>query len=73
MRVVKEEFLRGRDGLGELKDKAGWLRCGFPLHYNSDVLAAALALAQAGVPRRGPGMGRALLAPARVAGIALPG
>ncbi len=60
IRVVKEEFLRGKDDLGELKDKAGWLRFGFPLHYNSDVLEAALALAQAGVPRQSPGVRRAL-------------
>ena len=30
--------------------KRGWLKFGFPLHYNSDVLEATFALARAGVP-----------------------
>lgn len=33
----------------ELAPKPGWLRFGFPRHYNSDILEALLALARAGV------------------------
>lgn len=38
-------------------DKAGWLRFGFPLHYNSDAL---VALVQAETPRRSPRVRHAL-------------
>lgn len=37
-------------GSGKRQPKQGWLRFGFPLHYNSDVLEAMLALANLGVP-----------------------
>ena len=45
----REEFLKTR-GLGDARPKRGWLKFGFPLHYNSDVLEATFALARAGVP-----------------------
>ncbi len=45
----RSEFLV-RPGLGSPKVKPGWLKFGFPLHYNSDVLEAMHALANAGVP-----------------------
>jgi len=37
-------------GLGEPKPKQGWLKFGFPLHYNSDILEAMYALAELGMP-----------------------
>lgn len=46
-------------GLGDRRPKAGWLKFGFPMHYNSDVLEAALALARAGIDRD-PRLDRAL-------------
>jgi hypothetical protein len=45
----KEAFLRER-GPGDAKPKQGWLKFGFPLHYNSDVLEAMYALAESGTP-----------------------
>jgi hypothetical protein len=36
--------------VGERDAKRGWLKFGFPLHYNSDTLEAMYALAVAGVP-----------------------
>jgi hypothetical protein len=54
IRPIKIEFVKSRGGLGELRDKAGWLRFGFPLHYNSDTLEAMLALAQAETSRTTP-------------------
>jgi len=45
----RERFLAER-GPGELGPKRGWLRFGFPLHYNSDILEALAALAHADVP-----------------------
>lgn len=50
IRKIKRDFVRKKGGLGQLKDKAGWLRFGFPLHYNSDALEAMIALAQAQTP-----------------------
>ena len=44
----RERFMAQR-GLGEGEPKAVWLKFGFPLHYNSDLLEAVYALAQAGV------------------------
>lgn len=38
-------------GPGEREAKTGWLKFGFPLHYNSDVLEALYALAVAGVEK----------------------
>ncbi len=52
------EFLAS-EGLGERQPKQGWLKFGFPLHYNSDILEAMVGLAQAGVPY-GPHLDRAL-------------
>jgi hypothetical protein len=43
----REAFL-STHGLGPREPKAGWLKFGFPLHYNSDVLEATYALALAG-------------------------
>ena len=45
----RAEFLASK-GLGERQPKQGWLRFGFPLHYNSDILEAVVGLARAGVP-----------------------
>jgi hypothetical protein len=45
----KGAFLLER-GLGDPKPKQGWLKFGFPLHYNSDVLEAMYALAESGTP-----------------------
>ena len=45
----REAFLAKR-GAGDPRAKAGWLKFGFPLHYNSDILEAAYALVEAGVP-----------------------
>ncbi len=36
--------------MGQPDEKPGWLKFGFPLHYNSDVLEAMYALALAGTP-----------------------
>jgi len=36
----------------DYQDKPGWLRFGFPLHYNSDTLEALVALAAVGEPMR---------------------
>lgn len=44
----KKRFLAER-GLGEPSEKPGWLKFGFPLHYNSDLLEALYALALCGV------------------------
>lgn len=43
----------------ELVPKPGWLRFGFPLSYNPDLLEALLALAEAGVPHE-PALDEAL-------------
>jgi hypothetical protein len=43
----KDVFLLKR-GLGDRKPKQGWLKFGFPLHYNSDVLEAMYAVAESG-------------------------
>lgn len=45
----KDAFLLER-GPGDQKPKQGWLKFGFPLHYNSDVLEAMYALAESGAP-----------------------
>jgi hypothetical protein len=45
----REEFLAER-GPGTPKPKPGWLKFGFPLHYNSDVLEAMYALAEVDTP-----------------------
>ncbi|MGA3135555.1 MAG: hypothetical protein ABSC88_06140 [Terracidiphilus sp.] len=45
----KDAFLLER-GPGDPKPKQGWLKFGFPLHYNSDVLEAMYALAESGTP-----------------------
>jgi len=46
-------------GLGKREPKQGWLRFGFPLHYNSDILEALYALARLGTPPM-PALDRAL-------------
>jgi hypothetical protein len=45
----KRRFLE-ENGYGALEPKEGWLKFGFPLNYNSDVLEALFALAQIGTP-----------------------
>ena len=47
----KRRFLE-EHGYGDREPKAGWLRFGFPLNYNSDILEALLVLAQVGTPMR---------------------
>ena len=56
----KQRFLE-ENGYGAREPKAGWLRFGFPLNYNSDVLESLLGLAQIGTP-----MSPALEQPLRV-------
>jgi hypothetical protein len=56
----KRRFLE-ENGYGTREPKAGWLRFGFPLNYNSDVPEALLALAQIDTP-----MSSALEEPLRV-------
>jgi hypothetical protein len=43
----KKKFLTSQ-GMGTREPKPGWLKFGFPLHYNSDILEAMYALAIAG-------------------------
>ncbi|RPI26584.1 MAG: hypothetical protein EHM61_11340 [Acidobacteria bacterium] len=45
----KKQFLAEK-GTGQPDEKAGWLKFGFPLHYNSDLLEAMYALALCGTP-----------------------
>jgi len=45
----REEFLT-MHGSGDPGPKRGWLKFGFPLHYNSDVLEAMFGLARVGAP-----------------------
>jgi len=45
----RTDFRRTR-GTGGTRPKAGWLKFGFPLHYNSDILEAMYALALSGTP-----------------------
>jgi hypothetical protein len=45
----RNRLLAGR-GLGKPKPKQGWLKFGFPLHYNSDILETMYALAELGTP-----------------------
>ena len=45
----RERFLKSR-GIGDRRPKQGWLKFGFPLHYNSDILEAMYSLALLGVP-----------------------
>jgi hypothetical protein len=56
----KKRFLE-ENGFGTREPKAGWLKFGFPLNYNSDVLEALLALAQVDTP-----MSSALEEPLRI-------
>jgi hypothetical protein len=56
----KQHFL-DEHGAGTREPKDGWLRFGFPLNYNSDILDALLALAQVKAP-----MSPALEEPLRV-------
>ncbi len=52
LRWVEEQRARflEKGGTGESREKPGWHRFGFPLHYNSDTLEAMYALALLGVP-----------------------
>ncbi len=58
--AAKRAWLEARGGPGPLKEKEGWRRFGFPLHYNSDILEAMRALVQAEAPRRTPRVEHAL-------------
>lgn len=49
----KKRFLSDK-GLGRPDEKPGWLKFGFPLHYNSDLLEAVHALALHGTPYSEP-------------------
>jgi hypothetical protein len=49
VRDRKKRFL-AEMGPGKPAPKPGWLRLGFPLHYNSDLLEALYALARCGAP-----------------------
>jgi len=49
MAEQKKQFL-AEMGLGQLDEKPGWLKFGFPLHYNSDVLEAMYVLALVDTP-----------------------
>ena len=54
----REEFL-ATHGIGDRRPKRGWLKFGFPLHYNADALEAMFGLARVGAPID-PHFGRAL-------------
>ncbi len=54
----KERFLNS-SGLGSRDEKRGWLKFGFPLHYNSDILEAMVALARLKIPAN-PNLARPL-------------
>jgi hypothetical protein len=45
----RDRFLAER-GIGKPKPKQGWLKFGFPLHYNTDILEAMYALAELDTP-----------------------
>ncbi len=45
----RERFLKSH-GIGNRRPKQGWLKFGFPLHYNSDILEAIYSLACLGMP-----------------------
>jgi hypothetical protein len=45
----RERFLKSR-GTENRRPKQGWLKFGFPLHYNSDIMEAMYSLALLGVP-----------------------
>ena len=45
----KDAFLDAHE-LGASVPKQGWLKFGFPLHYNSDILEAMVALARLKTP-----------------------
>jgi hypothetical protein len=45
----RERFLKA-PGIGNRRPKQGWLKFGFPLHYNSDIMEAMYSLALLGVP-----------------------
>ncbi|MCG8320676.1 MAG: hypothetical protein MI921_14330 [Cytophagales bacterium] len=45
----KEMFLQSY-GIGDREAKPGWVKFGFPSHYNSDILEAMYALALVGMP-----------------------
>ena len=55
----KKRFLAEK-GPGEPAEKPGWLKFGFPLHYNSDLLEALYALALCGVPAAGDSLQKPL-------------
>lgn len=48
LRQKRERYLK-KYGRGENTPKPGWLKFGFPMHYNSNILEALAVLADAGV------------------------
>jgi hypothetical protein len=50
IRVQRDQFFV-TPGAGQPNPKRGWLKFGFPLHYNSDVLEAMVALARLETPK----------------------
>lgn len=50
--LQRNDFLSTR-GFGEPVPKKGWVKFGFPLHYNSDILEAMYALALLDIPLSG--------------------
>jgi len=46
----QRERLLAKKGIGKPKPKPGWLKFGFPLHYNSDILEAMCALVELDTP-----------------------
>jgi hypothetical protein len=54
----RERFLKSR-GIGNRRPKQGWLKFGFPLHYNSDIMEAMYSLVLLDVPRS-PGLNKPL-------------
>ena len=48
LRQKREQYLK-KYGRGENTPKPGWLKFGFPMHYNSNILEALNVLADAGI------------------------
>ncbi len=54
----RKRFLQSQE-IGNRRPKQGWLKFGFPLHYNSDIMEAMYSLALLGVPMS-PGLQKPL-------------
>ncbi len=57
--VRRREAFLAAGGIGDPRPKRGWLKFGFPLHYNSDILEAMVGLARTGATHD-PRLDRAL-------------